>query len=353
MRLRHNDAAYTSDLALPHFCLLLSALLTVIADRFDRTIIESVFAERLFVFVLGLFENKRESLLVIANKVRGSGLAAEITIDALRVDVITAVDLSGNAIGGVCHVGARILTGGHVNRFLAIFIMLIVVAGASAQQATQSPREAAPTDTVSVTGTGRAVLTPDRFTFNVGVQTTGQSVDEAVNENNAKANAVIAALKKAGATEQEIRTSGFTIYPQQDYSQGHLPKLLGYQVSNNITITKKQIADAGKLLQVAVSAGVNQASGITFEVSDPTRGRDEGMRAAFNEAKAKATLLATVAGRTLGQAIAITEGTAGNEMPRPMLRGVVAQAARVESEVPIEGGTQELSFTVSVVFALR
>ena len=164
------------------------------------------------------------------------------------------------------------------------------------------------------------------------------------------------ALKKAGAQEKEIRTSSFSIYPQQDYSQqqqGKLPRLIGYQVSNSITVTKKQIADAGKLLQAAISAGVNQSSGLSFSVSDPGRGRDEGLRAAFADARAKATLLAQAAGRTLGPAMAITEGGSSNpQPPRPMLGRVMA--AQVVSEpVPVESGSEELSFTVSVVFALR
>jgi len=234
-----------------------------------------------------------------------------------------------------------------------ILLLLIVASIANAQNATQPPRESASPETVSVTGTGHATVTPDRVTFNVGVQTSGPNVDTAVNENNARVAAVIAALKKAGATEQELRTSGFSIYPQQEYAQDRLPRIIGYQVSNNVTVTKKQIGDAGKLLQVAISAGVNQASGIQFEVSDPARGRDQGLRAAFDDARSKAALLASAAGRTLGRAIAITEGTAA-EMPRPMMaRGMVAQAAKIESDVPVESGVQELTFTVSVVFELR
>jgi uncharacterized protein YggE len=38
--------------------------------------------------------------------------------------------------------------------------------------------------TINVTGTGRANVTPDRFTFSVGVQTVAETVDSAVNENN-------------------------------------------------------------------------------------------------------------------------------------------------------------------------
>ena len=239
-----------------------------------------------------------------------------------------------------------------MKRFL--ITTLISAAAATAIAQSPAPRDAGMPETVSVTGTGRATLTPDRFTFTVGVQTIAATVDEAVNQNNAKVSAVVAALKKAGATEAEIRTSNFSIWPQQDYSQGQLPKILGYQVSNNITVTKKQVGEAGKLLQVAVSNGVNQSSGLQFEVSDPARGRDQGMRAAMDDAKAKATLLATAAGRTLGRAIAISEGTqpVAPPMPYPMARMAKAEAVQV-SDVPVESGTQEMSYTVSVIYEMR
>jgi uncharacterized protein YggE len=226
---------------------------------------------------------------------------------------------------------------------------------ASAFAQTMPPREPAPVDTVSVTGTARVATTPDRFSFNVSVQTISPTVEEAVNENNTKVAAVIAALKNAGAKPEEIQTSNFSIYPQQDYSQqqqGKLPRLLGYQVSNSITVTKKEIASAGKLLQAAIGAGVNQSSGLSFSVSDPARGRDEGLRAAFADARAKATLLAQAAGRTLGPAMAITEGGASSPQPRPMAMGARVMAAQV-AEVPVESGSEELAFTVSVVFAMR
>ncbi len=235
---------------------------------------------------------------------------------------------------------------------LRFFLILALLAPALIAQ-TNEPREAALLDTVSVTGTSRVRTQPDRFSFTAGVQTQAQTVDLAVNENNTRVAAVIAALKNAGATAEEIQTSGFAIYPQQDYQQGQPPRLIGYQVTNNITVTKKQIADAGKLLQAAISAGVNTASGLNFSVSDPTRGREHGLRAAFEDARSKAALLASVAGRKLGPALAITEGTQPNVVPRP-LPGIRAMAAKAEvSEVPVESGSEELTFNVSVVFALR
>src|SRR5258708_12868652 len=153
--------------------------------------------------------------------------------------------------------------------FLSLALSTMAIS-AAAQPATQATREAASFETVSVTGTGRVTLTPDRFSFNVGVQTQAPSVEDAVNQNNTKVAAVIAALKKGGATDAEIRTTGFSIYPQQDFSQGQVPRILGYQVTNNVTVSRKQIGDAGRLLQAAISAGGNHASAPQSYISHPT-----------------------------------------------------------------------------------
>jgi uncharacterized protein YggE len=239
--------------------------------------------------------------------------------------------------------------------FLTVFTLAVAGAALAQNAPILAPDPMLWAQTISVTGNGTVQVTPDRVTFNVGVQTVAPTVDGAVNENNAKVAAVIAALKKAGAGDKEVRTSNFFINPQQEYNnQGQLPRIIGYQVSNNITVTRTDIASAGRLLQAAISAGVNQASGLSFEVSDPKRGRDEGLQAAFADARGKASVLAQAAGRTLGRALAISEGTRP-EVPRPMAmaKGMVAQEAVAVSDVPVESGAQQIHYAVSVVFELR
>jgi len=209
-------------------------------------------------------------------------------------------------------------------------------------------------ETVTVSGNGRAAVAPDRFTFQVGVQTVAATVDGAVTENNRRVAAVIAALKQAGAQDKDIQTSQFSIYPQQDYQEGKLPRILGYNVTNTVTVRSTKVADAGRLLGVAVGAGVNTSSGINFEVSDPARGRDQGLKAAFEDARAKAALLAQAAGRTLGRAVEITEGQRfGEPPPRPMDRRMAMEAQVANADVPVEAGTQEVLYTVSATFELR
>ena len=169
-----------------------------------------------------------------------------------------------------------------MKRFLAAMIMAGFTMSAFAQSVTREVL--VPQESVSVTGIGKSSVAPDKMSFTVGVQTVAPTVEEAVQQNNTRVANVIAALKRAGAADKDIRTSNFSIYPQQDYTQGKLPRILGYQVSNTVAVTSNDPSQAGKLLQVAVNAGVNQSSGLQFEVSDPSKGRDQGLKAAFNDA---------------------------------------------------------------------
>jgi len=235
-----------------------------------------------------------------------------------------------------------------MKRFLSTLILV-----ASATAAFAQPTPPSPLESVSVSGLGRSSVTPDRFTFTVGVQTVANTVDDAVSQNNKRVAAVIAALKAAGAQDKDIQTSNFNIWPQQNYREGQLPEILGYQVTNTITVRSTKVADAGKLLGVAIGAGVNTSSGINFEVADPARGRDAGLRAAFDDARAKAALLAQAAGRSLGRVLSISEGAVAHPpQPYPMQR-TMAMESRAAADVPIESGTQEQTYTVSVVFELR
>jgi len=214
------------------------------------------------------------------------------------------------------------------------------------------PREAAAWQTVSVTGTGHVSLTPDRASFTAGVQTVAASLAAATQENAARMTAILAALRQAGATDRELRTTGLSIYPQMAPEPGNKPRIVAYQVSNNVTVTRDEAATIGQLLEAAVQAGANTVSGVTFTVSDSARGRDSGLQAAFAEAKAKADVLARAAGRTVGRALAITEGGAAPPPgPVPMYRR--AEMAQASFAAPVESGSEEIEFTVSVVFELQ
>jgi len=231
------------------------------------------------------------------------------------------------------------------SRLAVLAVTLLAVPAAA-----QAPAAPGAADTVSVNGTGRVELTPDRAVFTVGVQMMAPSVAAAAQENNARASAIITALKRLGAADRQIRTSQVSIYPQQEQQGGRAPKIVGYQVSNSITVTHEDPAAVGKLLQAAVDAGANSVSGVGFTVSDPARGRDGALQAAFADARAKAEVLARAAGRAVGRALSIVEGGAVRP-PVPMQYEMKTMSR--SAIMPLEPGTEEVRFTVSMVLELR
>ena len=206
-------------------------------------------------------------------------------------------------------------------------------------------------ETVTVSGSGKSTSVPDRVAFSVGVQTVADSVEAAVNQNNERVARVIAILEAAGALEQEIQTSRFSISPQHDHRQGAPPRIVGYQVSNTITVRTPRVGEAGRLLQAAIRAGANTASSLHYDLSAPGKAKEEAMRAAVADARAQAAVLAQAAGRALGRVLSISESAHAVPPPMPYARTMAMQTEA--SEVPVSAGTEETAYSVTVVFELR
>ena len=240
-------------------------------------------------------------------------------------------------------------------RAIGVASLMMVAATAGAQTSAGPVPNAGPSrevwQTISVSGVGHVTLTPDRGSFTAGVQTVGPTAAAAIQENATRMTAMLAALRRAGAGDRDLRTTGLSIYPQQGSQPGHAPKILGYQVSNNVTVTRDDPSTIGKLLEAAADSGANSVSGVSFTVADPARGRESGLQAAFADARAKAEVLAKAAGRTAGRALAIMEGEAAAPPPIPMFRR--SAELSMQASTPVESGTEEVTFTVSVVFELQ
>ena len=201
--------------------------------------------------------------------------------------------------------------------------------------------------TVSATGTATLRLRPDRVSFSVGVETEAVSVTEALKGNSTKVEAVIAKLKHKGVEARQIQTSQFEIGPRTE--EGKKP--IGFRVSNTVTITREDPTLVGDLLQAAVEAGANQAGSLHFFVADPSKARDRGLELAFDDAKAKASRLAALSHRELGDVACVAEG--GYSMSG-YLQNTANETIAVSADAPsVEAGLEPLSFSVLVVYELK
>jgi uncharacterized protein YggE len=151
-----------------------------------------------------------------------------------------------------------------------LMAMAILLSACGAQNAAQT--STLPPRTLNVTGSGKVLIVPDIATISIGVHTEGKDADEAVASNNTQAKKVAQALQGMGVEEKDIRTSNFSIFPQQQFDE--TGKQIGtiYVVDNTVYVTVRQLDKLGELLNAVVETGANSIYGIQFDVEDKQRG---------------------------------------------------------------------------------
>lgn len=213
-----------------------------------------------------------------------------------------------------------------------------------------TPTAATGTARITVTGTGKVSGVPNQLSLSMGVQTSAGSVATALREANAAARSVAAVLRRSGVASSDIQTSGLSIYPSYSGSSG-VPS--GYQVSEELTITLRRLSVAGSQISAAARAGGNatRVDGVSLNLSDTSALLAAAREKAVADAKAKAAAYAHALGRPLGPVATMSEAPPAQPY-QPLPFAANPTAGRAPSPVPVHPGTQQLSVTVTVVFAL-
>lgn len=210
------------------------------------------------------------------------------------------------------------------------------------------------TPKLSVQGTGQATATPNLLTVVVQVDTTGPSATAALASDNAEAGAAVAAFKTGGVESRDIQTAGLSLQPQYVYPKG-VPSLTGYQVTNSITATLRDISKAGATIDgvVGVAGNAVQIESIGFSASNPNGVEDQARARATTDAVARARALATAAGRSLGPVCSMTDQSemANSDFGNDALKEAAPSTGSLE--VPIESGSQTQSAQISLVYGLE
>jgi len=200
---------------------------------------------------------------------------------------------------------------------------------------------------ITVTGTGTVTGTPNQLTLSMGVQVTAASVDSALQQANQAVSQVTAALRARGVAAADIQTSG--LYVQPDYgSSSQTPT--GYAAGESITATLDSISAAGAQIQAAVHAGGNAVTvdGVSLNLTGNSGLLATARARAVADARTTAAQYAEALGQPLGPVVSISDQTQAPSLPVPM----AAPAAGRPGSVPINPGSQQLTISVTVVYAL-
>jgi uncharacterized protein YggE len=233
----------------------------------------------------------------------------------------------------------------------ALAICAAAVPAAAQAQAGQVQVPPIAGTSLEVSATGEVTRVPDVAVISAGVATRSQTASAALQQNAARMDRVIAALKAAGVAERDIQTSSISLNPEYRYVENQAPKLTGYSASNSVNIRFRDIRNSGKVLDALVAEGANQINGPTLTIDKPEAALDEARSNAIANGRARAELYARALGKRVARVVSISESGRSYPVPPPM--PVMMEARAQAADTKIVPGDQKLEVTVSMVFDLQ
>src|SRR6476659_1046178 len=147
-------------------------------------------------------------------------------------------------------------------RYLTALVLI------SAPLSAQNNASIATPPQVVVSSHGEVKVTPDRATIQISVQTKGTTAAAAASENATKQAAVIQALRGLGIKDNEISTSDYSVYPEQRYEPNKEPVVVGYNVTNTLSIAVSSLKLVGPVIDAALAKGANMVTSLQFFASN-------------------------------------------------------------------------------------
>lgn len=243
---------------------------------------------------------------------------------------------------------------------LALFLLAETIATTENLGRPTSPA----TDTVTVEGTGQATLPPDVAKVSFTVQNTAAAVADAQAATTKQANAALDFVRGQGIADKDVKTLSYDISPQYSYSNpcppGALcplynngtPKIIGYQVSETIQVTMRNLSAVGDLLSGLGKLSVQNLNGPAFALDDDTAGYDAARADAIAKAKAQADLLAKQLGVHLGKIVNFSESSGGYAYPTYAL-GMASSNSKAAPVPNVPAGENTYNASVSITYEIR
>ncbi len=243
---------------------------------------------------------------------------------------------------------------------VALALAALAGAGTSLALASSPPAAAAAPSTCSqaasrltLSATATATAAPGVVTVTLAAGESEPSAAAALSSDDATTAAVVAALRRLGVPPGDIQTSGLSLQPQYAFAPSGGPRLTGYQATDSLTVTLRDLSTAGTAIDAAARAAGNGAriSSLAFAAADPTALQDRARSDAVRQATAHARTLAQAAGERLGPLCSLTDDTVPT-VPQVEGNGFATAAPSRTAAVPLAAGTVQQTATVKLVYAV-
>jgi uncharacterized protein len=208
-------------------------------------------------------------------------------------------------------------------RFFPILVCAALVITAAPVRAAHSvPVE------ISVSGTGTVTLPPDIATVDAAVETSAASANDAVSQNNATYDRIVAALTAAHVARNDISLVYYNVNYNPPPKDGPpVPGArYGFTVSRGFTVKVRDIGHTGAVVDACTSSGATAVNGVGFGLADSAGAQAKATANAVADARAKANALARAANLRIVAIKTLSLGGSSGIRPMPMMKANVAAA---------------------------
>ena len=208
---------------------------------------------------------------------------------------------------------------------------------------------------LTVTGTGVVSVKPDRSKIQMAILSEAPTAEIASVKNADIFSMLLKSLLGHGIPRDDIETVQYSINPNYDYN-AKVPYIINYRAYHTISVTvvPSQIEDLGKLtgkiIDVAVAAGVNQINSIQFTVSDDRLLgiRNDTLKGAVLDAQKKAAVIVSALGVKI---LGVQQVSESSYFPTPVYsRDMSLVGAKASTEVI--PGDLKISGSVGITYEI-
>lgn len=222
-------------------------------------------------------------------------------------------------------------------------------------------------NTISVSGEGEVFASPDIANISFSVREESKKVADAQDKVNVKTKAALASVRKLGVADKDIKTENYSSYPKYEWQEGTAsciaigcppPRpgkqvIVGYEVSQSVSIKVRDLEVVNKLVDALATAGVTEMQGPNFAIDNEDNLKADARKIAIEKARAKAEVLAKDLGVSLVRIVSFSEG--GN-YPMYARATMVSDAMGKAESAPmpeLPQGQTKITSNVTVTYEIR
>ena len=228
-------------------------------------------------------------------------------------------------------------------------VLVAMLCSAAPVWAQQNPPAGQGPSVIVTRGEASLKRAPDQAFVSIAAEARAASPAEAQRNAAESMKAVQAAITKAGIPADAVRTTGYALQPDMEYTNGRA-RVRGYIVRNQLEVRVDDLQKLGGVIDAAGQSGATSMAGLRFDLKDRATVEREALRLAVQDAMARARAIASGANAQLGNIVRIDEQ--GGFEP-PQIQTMAAMRMDKAAETPVSPGELDVRAQVMLTVAIR